>query len=266
MIQMDIPAAFVCSQIFAYCARERLKTEPVSWMGRDTVIATLYAVAVIGACGLYLFSGWPEWEMMYWARAVRMDTANFGNPWLALVGPLFLLALGASAMVGFVLAHRWIAQGRPQRVLISLWLGVAVSLGMVLITPSAPMLIGHYQDYHAYMMEAVGSGSAWSYGVVSLGDWRFMVPWAASGELLGRFGLITFFHPAFFFPWVVDIALFFGSAFALSRWFKQQPRLTTQAVRAVQQLPDASCRQDSRAFRAGGERSASGRMTPPPAL
>jgi hypothetical protein len=257
MIQMDIPAAFVCSQIFAYCARERLKTEPVSWTGRYTVIATLYAVAVIGPCGLYLFSGWPEWEMMYWARAVRMDTANFGNPWLALVGPLFLLALGAAAMVGFVLAHRWIAQGRFRLVLISLWLGVAVSLGMVLITPSAPMLIGHYQDYHAYMTEAVRSGSEWSYGVVLLGDWRFMVPWAASRELLGRFGLITFFHPAFFFPWVIDIALFFGSAFALSRWFKQQPGLTMHAV-AVHQPPDAGRRQDSRAVRTGVDRSASG--------
>ena len=108
------------------------------------------------------------------------------------------------------------------------------------------------------MMDAVRSGSAWSYGVVSLGTWHFMVPWAASDELLGRFGLITFFHPAFFFPWLIDIALFFGSAFVLSRWFKQQPRLTTQARSAVQQLPDASYRQDSRAFRAGGEQSASG--------
>ena len=54
------------------------------------------------------------------------------------------------------------------------------------------MLIGHYEDYHAYMTEAVRSGTAWSYGVVSLGDWHFMVPWAASHELLERFGLITF--------------------------------------------------------------------------
>jgi hypothetical protein len=115
------------------------------------------------------------------------------------------------------------------------------------------------------MTEAVRSGSAWNYGVVWLGDWRFMAPWAASRELLGRFGLITFFHPAFFFPWLIDIALFFGSAFALSRWFKQQPRLTMQAVSAVQQLPDAGDRQNSRAVRAGGDQSTSRWMTPPPA-
>jgi hypothetical protein len=85
------------------------------------------------------------------------------------------------------------------------------------------------------------------------------VPWAASRELLGRFGLITFFHPAFFFPWVIDIAIFFGSAFVLSRWFKQQPGPTMQGLRAAQQLPDAGYRQDSRAVRAGGDQSASGR-------
>ena len=115
------------------------------------------------------------------------------------------------------------------------------------------------------MMEAVRSGSAWSYGVVSLGDWRFMVPWAASGELLGRFGLITFFHPAFFFPWVIDIALFFGSAFALSRWFKQQPGpedagLERRSAASRRQLSPGQPR-----LRAGGDQSASGWMTPPPA-
>ena len=120
------------------------------------------------------------------------------------------------------------------------------------------MLIGHYQDYHAYMTEAVHSGSAWSYGVISLGDWHFLVPWAASPQLLGRFGLITFFHPAFFFPWVIDIALFFGSAYALSRWFKQQPGPRMQPVRAVQQLPDTGYRQDSRTVRAGGDQALRG--------
>ena len=64
---------------------------------------------------------------------------------------------------------------------------------------------------------------------------------------------------------VILLFPFFGSAFALSRWFKQQPRLTMQTVSAVQQLPDTGYRRDSRAVCAGGDQSTSRWMTPPSA-
>ena len=101
MIQMDIPAACVCSQIFAYCGKDWLVNVKSSCSGRYTALAVTYGLAIIGACGLYLYSGWTEWEMMYWFEDVRMETANFGNPWLALIGPLFLLALGVASLIGF---------------------------------------------------------------------------------------------------------------------------------------------------------------------
>ncbi len=222
MIQMDIPAAYVCSQIFAYSGRKWLANEKPNWSGRYTALATVYAVAVIGACGLYLFSGWTEWEMMYWARAVRMDTENFGNPYFALVGPLFLLALAVAGAVGFKLAHGWIVEGKPKKVLISLWLGVAVSIGMVMFTPSAPMLVGHYGDYHGYINEATSSGDSWAYGIVAVGSWYLCMPWAAGREALDKYHLITFFDAGFFVPWVVDIVIFLGSAVAVSIWFAKQ--------------------------------------------
>ena len=34
MIQMDIPAAYVCAQIFAYCGRDWLAYETPSWGGK----------------------------------------------------------------------------------------------------------------------------------------------------------------------------------------------------------------------------------------
>jgi hypothetical protein len=153
MIQMDIPAAFVCSQIFAYSGRAWLAKEPVAWTGKYTALAGCFAMGVIGACGVYLYSGWTEWEMMYWTSFVRMDTANFGNYGLALVAPLFLVALGLCGMWGFKMAHGFIAAGQPKKVLAALWIGTALSLGTVLLTPSAPFLVGHFADYHAYVNE-----------------------------------------------------------------------------------------------------------------
>jgi len=221
MIQMDIPAAFVCSQIFAWCGRRWLKEEEPSAFGRYTALAAGFALGVIGPCGLYLYSGWPEWEMMYWFEAVRMDIANFGNPLLALVAPLFLVALGIAGGGGFLLAHRWILAGRPRWVLLALWVGVALSLGMVLLTPSAPFFIGHYHDYHAYVREAVASGNPWDYGIVALGPWKLGVPSAAARELLDKHSLTIFFSPRFFLPWAIDILIFLGSAVAFARWFAQ---------------------------------------------
>ncbi len=222
MIQMDIPAAYVCAQIFAYSGRKWLANVKPSWSGRYTMLATVYALGVIGACGIYLYSGWTEWEMMYWSESVRMETGNFGNPFLALVVPLFLVALGIAGCVGFKLAHGWIAAGKSRNVLISLWIGIAVSLGMVFITPSAPMLVGHYHDYYAFINEAVASGNPWDYGLVVAGFWKLCIPWAAKSELLAKHNLITFFNPRFFIPWGIDILVFLGSAIAVARWYRKQ--------------------------------------------
>lgn len=220
MIQMDIPAAYVCSQIFAYSGRKWLSRVSPSWSGKYTALATIYALGVIGICGLYLYSGWTEWEMMYWFEAVRMDTSNFGNPFLALIAPLFLFALGAAGTVGFVLAHRWIVDGKPRKVLISLWLGIAISLIMVLFTPSAPMLVGHYYNYHAFVNEAVALVEPWRHGLIIIGNWKLCLPWAVEEEILAKHELITFFNPRFFVPWVIDILIFFGSAYAMTKWYK----------------------------------------------
>jgi len=225
MIQMDIPAAYVCAQIFAYCGRDWLAHETPSWGGKYTALAVAYALGIIGACGLYLYSGWTEWEMMYWFEVVRMETANFGNPLLALVAPLFLVALGIAGLVGFKIAHQWIVEDKPKKVLASLWLGVAVSLIMVFFTPAAPMLVGHYHNYHAFINEAVASAKPWDYGLVVLGPWKLCLPWAATEEFLVKHELITFFNPRFFVPWLIDILIFFGSAFAVAKWYKQHKQV-----------------------------------------
>lgn len=221
MIQMDIPAAYVCAQIFAYSGRYWLMRKAPSWCGKYTTLATTYALGIIGACGIYLYSGWPEWEMMYWFKSIRMEKSNFGDPFLALVAPCFLLVLGLAGAVGFMSAHHWIVENKPKKVLISLCLGIAVSLIMVFITPSAPMLVGHYENYHNFINEAVVSEYPWNYGLILIGSWKICIPWGVADEFLAKHHLITFFNSHFFVPWLIDILIFFVSAFAMAKWFKR---------------------------------------------
>jgi len=229
MVQVDIPAAFVCSQVFAWSGRRWLVDEPPSWLGRYTAIAFAYAAAVVGACGLYLFAGWPEWEVMYWFEPIRMDTANFGNPLLALVAPLFIVVTGLAGGGGFLLAHRWARAGKPRRILAALWIGVAFILGMFLLNPAAPMFVGRYYDYHAYLREAVASARPLDYGVLMLGPWTFGIPWAAQQALLDKHHLITYFSAPFFVPVLIDLVVFFVPTVALARWFGRPQRIQAAA-------------------------------------
>lgn len=222
MIQMDVPAAFGFAQLFAWCGRQRLKQEEPSLSGRFTIVSVAYALGVIGPCALYLYGSWPEWETMYWFEPIRMDTANFGNLSLALVGPLFLIALAISAGTGFLLAHRWIRAGQPRRVQIGICVGLAFSVGVVLLTPSAPMFVGHLQDYRAYIRDAIASGRAWDYGVIQVGPWVGGIPPAAHRDLLAKYDLITCFDPRFVVPLLIDSLIYFGFTAALALWFNRQ--------------------------------------------
>lgn len=231
MVQMDIPAAFAFSQIFAWLGRRRLRQEPVALIGRYTQASVLYAVGVIGPCALYLYGGWPEWETMYWFAAVHMDTANFGDALFALVGPLFLISLAVSAALGFLLAHRWIQAGKLRRVVAGIWIGLALSVGVVLVTPTAPMFVGHFDNYQDYLRDAAASGRAWDYGMVALGRWMWGVPTSAKAELLARYNLITILNPKFLIPLLLDSLVYFGSAVVFARWFsRQQPAPLMEAA------------------------------------
>jgi hypothetical protein len=232
MVQMDIPAAFAFAQLLAWCGRKRLQQEEPAILGRFTVIAATYALAVIGPCALYLYSGWTEWETMYWFRPILMDTANFGNPLLALFAPLFLVTLAIAAGTGFVLAHRCIRAGKPGRVLIGIVLGLVLSVGVVLVTPSAPMFVGHLENYRAYISDARASGDSSKYGIVSIGPWVLGIPWTADREILARHNLITCLDSRFLGPLLIDSAIYFGCTAALAIWFRRQnPRLLIEMPR-----------------------------------
>ncbi len=224
MIQMDIPAAFGFSQLFAWCGRRWLQREQPSLTSSYNLLAVTYALAVIGPCALYLYGGWPEWETMYWFEPIHMDTANFGNLMIAGAAPVFLLLLAISAAVGFTLAHHWIRSGKPRRALLGCCIGLALSILVILPTPSAPMFVGPMHDYRAYLHDALTSGNPSDYGIILVGPLAFGIPWLARPELLASHHLLSCFERSFFVPLLLDSFVYFGLTAVLALWFyRHQP-------------------------------------------
>jgi hypothetical protein len=221
MIQVDIPAAYICSQVFAYSGRKWLCDVKPEWTGKYSLLSTVFALVIVGSAGLYLWEGWTEWEIMYWFESLRMNTDNYGNPYFALVGPLFVASCGVVGLISFMLAHRWIRENRIKTLLTSLWISIAVMLSFFVIFPSAPMLVGHYHDYHAFLKEAMASADKWEYGIFNIGAWKLCVPWAVAKEHLVKHNLITYFNPKFFIPVALDLSFFFVCMIASVRWFKK---------------------------------------------
>lgn len=152
MVQIDIPAAFIASQFFLDIGRKMIKKEAIEGgNGYPTVYykflfrSIFFAGFVIAPAGIYLLTGWPGWEQMYWTERVEKPIFSFFN---ALLYPLFIMAILLGAYVGHAVGYRWLVTGkerylRPTYIL--LLAGVTI---LVLLNYPAFMLVGTYQEYH----------------------------------------------------------------------------------------------------------------------
>lgn len=176
MVQIDIPAAFIASQLFLDVGRRIIKEEASKGSKRGSAVyykflfrSLFFAGFVIAPAGIYLLAGWPGWEQMYWTERVEKPIFNIFN---AAIYPLFIMAIVFGAYLGHVIGYRWLTTGkekylRPTYILIF----VAVAI-LVLFNYPAFTLVGTYQQYHfnRNAMEPV-----WSNSVGFMGGWLIVM-------------------------------------------------------------------------------------------
>lgn len=153
MVQLDIPAAFAVSQLFAYLGRKKIKNEAAESGDKKPLIyyrylfySVFFSSVVIVPAGLYLVCGWPGWEQIYWSRRFE-EVIHTG--WVnALFPTLFILCIVLAGYFGFRLAYRWIVGGK-ERYVIPTAVGVLVVAAVVVAVcyPSF-ILVGTYDQYH----------------------------------------------------------------------------------------------------------------------
>lgn len=153
MVQIDIPAAFVVSMLSIDLGRkvlkkgvERSSEEKPAIYYRYLFRSVFFAGFVIAPAGIYLLSGWPGWEQIYWSKRFE-EVMHTG--WVnALLPAFFVMAIVFAGYFGHILGYRWLISGKA-KCLRPTYIGVLVVVGIIVLScyPSF-FLMGTYDQYH----------------------------------------------------------------------------------------------------------------------
>jgi len=162
-------------------ARANQPQEKTAMYYRYLSRSLFFAGGVIAPAGIYLLSGWPGWEQIYWSRRFE-EVMHTG--WVnALLPALFVMAIVLGAYWGHILGYRWLMSGK-ENYLRPAYIGVLLVVGIVVLSCYPSFLyVGTYDQYHnlaGQSREAMGSVFRNPYG--------FSVGWL---------GVMIFFSAAF---------------------------------------------------------------------
>ncbi|MEK7280485.1 MAG: hypothetical protein AAB090_07560, partial [Nitrospirota bacterium] len=151
MVQIDIPAAFIASQLFLDLGRNMIKKEAAKAPEDHPAIyykflfrSVFFAGFVIAPAGIYLLTGWPGWEQLYWTERVEKPIFHLFN---AMIYPLFIMAIVLGGYLGHIIGYRWLVTGKEKYLRPTyIALLIAVSI-LVLLNYPAFTLVGTYQEY-----------------------------------------------------------------------------------------------------------------------
>jgi hypothetical protein len=184
MVQIDIPIAFIISQLTIDIGKDIIKAKAKEEKGAKPKIyyqylarCLLVAGLVIAPAGGYLLAGWPGWESQYWWW--RFEQPMYSNM-NALLPALFTFTIVLGGYLGFELGYRLVVSDR-ERYLKPIYIGLlALTSGTVLLGWPAPVR-AHQWHRVAWM---AGTGSRGHVGGVCHQPCRYGLP---LGQLAGIF-------------------------------------------------------------------------------
>ncbi len=191
MVQIDIPIAFIISQLTVDIGKDIIKTKAKEEKGDKPKIyyqylarCLLIAGLVIVPAGGYLLAGWPGWESQYWWW--RFEQPMYSNV-NALLPALFSLSIVLGGYLGFELGYRLLMSDR-EIYLKPIYIGLlALTSGAVLLGWPAPIRVGTFQEFHT---NPADMSYLWD-------NWR--------GFFTGWLGVIVFFAIAFAFFVIIQL-------------------------------------------------------------
>jgi hypothetical protein len=191
MVQIDIPIAFIISQLTIDIGKDVIKAKAREEKGAKPKIyyqylarCLLVAGLVIAPAGGYLLAGWPGWESQYWWW--RFEQPMYSNV-NALLPAVFTFTIVLGGYLGFELGYRLVISDR-ERYLKPIYIGLlALTSGTVLLGWPAPVRVGTLQEF---VTNPAGMAYLWD-------NWR--------GFFTGWMGVIVFFLAAFAFFVIMQV-------------------------------------------------------------
>jgi len=71
--------------------------------------SVFFAGFVIAPAGIYLLTGWPGWEQLYWTERVEKPIFHLFN---AMIYPLFIMAIVLCGYLGHIIGYHWLVTGK----------------------------------------------------------------------------------------------------------------------------------------------------------
>ena len=191
MVQIDIPIAFIISQLTIDIGKDVIKAKAKEEKGSKPKIyyqylarCLLVAGLVIAPAGGYLLAGWPGWESQYWWW--RFEQPMYSNV-NALLPALFTFSIVLGGYLGFESGYRLLISNR-ERYLKPIYIGLlALTSGSVLLGWPAPVRVGTLQEF---VTNPTGMAYLWD-------NWR--------GFFTGWVGVIVFFLATFAFYLIIQV-------------------------------------------------------------
>ena len=146
VIPTDVQVSFVMASMFADMGRRQIESGSHQARGFVTLWGMLNPALFLGPTIVVFFSGWPAWEIQYWTSLAERVP---GNPYLALVAGLYMMALVLAALLGSRLGCCWIAAGRVKLLRVVYLAVLAVTAGIFLLQWPAPVVLGTVAEFRA---------------------------------------------------------------------------------------------------------------------
>jgi hypothetical protein len=184
MVQVDLPGAFAAGQLMAILSKKYLKTEQDRFTHRLMGPIGWYFALMFSPVGMFLLTGWPAWEGMYWWEWVERPAFNPSVAFFYIFFYLVMILLGNGS---YILAHHFYLKGQDKVVNFLALTGVILTLLPFFLWPFTWYYVGTYAQYHA-------------------------VP--------GTMGTI-FNTPSFFYPWLTVMSYLAVSTVLFALWLKR---------------------------------------------
>jgi hypothetical protein len=202
MIPFDMSVSVIAGQTLALSARRQLAREPDTFVNRPLMISLLWMVLLYAPSAMFFYHGWSAWNSVYILKDLHTagppEHPDFGSS--RLLWESIVIWLDCTLLVGlfygnFILGHKWIRAGEPQKIVRTC---VAVAVALVIycaITYDRSFIVSTYDGWNRLKAEGIAFADVFTWDGLSASTFLgHQVFWANAVVMFIDFGPLVYLY------------------------------------------------------------------------